>query len=135
LIVHAKKHEVETIKRLVSQLDVNIYGGRRVFIYYAEKAKSKELAATLNAIYGARDARAPGSSAAALPSPTPRPAGRPPPPPRRPRGPPPPPDGRARRPRRRCTCRPPARRHSVPARLTSWPRGRCGSSPTRSPTR
>src|SRR5438552_9320491 len=29
LIVHAKKHEVETIRRLVSQLDVNIYGGRR----------------------------------------------------------------------------------------------------------
>jgi general secretion pathway protein D len=55
LIVHAKKHEVETIKRLVSQLDVNIYGGRRVFIYYAENAKSKDLAATLNAIYGARD--------------------------------------------------------------------------------
>src|SRR5882724_11874333 len=27
LIVHAKKHEVETIRRLVSQLDVNIYGG------------------------------------------------------------------------------------------------------------
>ncbi len=53
--MHAKKHEVETIKRLVSQLDVNIYGGRRVFIYYAENAKSKDLAATLNAIYGARD--------------------------------------------------------------------------------
>src|SRR5206468_7191802 len=50
LIVHAKKHEVETIKRLVSQLDVNIYGGRRVFIYYAENAKSKDLASTLNAI-------------------------------------------------------------------------------------
>src|SRR5436309_743686 len=29
LIVHAKKHEVETIRRLVSQLDVNIYGDRR----------------------------------------------------------------------------------------------------------
>src|SRR5262249_43289124 len=39
LIVHAKKHEVETIRRLVTQLDVNIYGGRRVFIYYAENAK------------------------------------------------------------------------------------------------
>jgi len=55
LIVHAKKHEVETIRRLVGQLDVNIYGGRRVFIYYAENAKSKDLAATLNSIYGARD--------------------------------------------------------------------------------
>jgi len=73
LIVHAKKHEVETIRRLVSQLDVNIYGGRRVFIYYAENAKSKDLATTLNAIYGARD----GSSGGAAPS-TP---GRPPAPP------------------------------------------------------
>jgi general secretion pathway protein D len=66
LIVHAKKHEVETIKRLVSQLDINIYGGRRVFIYYAENAKSKDLATTLNAIYGARD----GSSTTTTPSPT-----------------------------------------------------------------
>jgi type II secretory pathway component GspD/PulD (secretin) len=31
LIIHAKKHEVETIRRLIGQLDVNIYGGR-VFI-------------------------------------------------------------------------------------------------------
>src|SRR5262249_38603630 len=81
LIVHAKKHEVETIKRLVSQLDVNIYGGRRVFIYYAENAKSKELAATLNAIYGAREAGAQGSSATSLPSTTPGRTGAPPPPP------------------------------------------------------
>src|SRR5262249_58722413 len=71
LIVHAKKHEVETIKRLVSQLDVNIYGGRRVFIYYAENAKAKELAATLNAIYGARETGATGASATSLPSTTP----------------------------------------------------------------
>ena len=34
---------------------MNIYGGRRVFIYYAENAKSKDLAATLNAIYGGRE--------------------------------------------------------------------------------
>jgi general secretion pathway protein D len=52
LIVHAKKHEVETVKRLIAQLDVNIYGGRRVFIYYAENTKAKDLAATLNQIYG-----------------------------------------------------------------------------------
>jgi general secretion pathway protein D len=80
LIVHAKKHEVETIKRLVAQLDVNIYGGRRVFIYYAENAKAKELATTLNAIYGARDTGAAGASATALPSTTPgRPGAAPPP--------------------------------------------------------
>jgi general secretion pathway protein D len=82
LIVHAKKHEVETIRRLVSQLDVNIYGGRRVFIYYAENAKAKDLAATLNAIYGARDAT-PTTSATSPPTPstTPGRTGAPTPPP------------------------------------------------------
>ena len=55
VIVHARRHEMETIRRLIGQLDINIYSGRRVFIYYAENAKSKDLAATLNAIYGARD--------------------------------------------------------------------------------
>src|SRR5213594_405470 len=90
LIVHAKKHEVETIKRLVAQLDVNIYGGRRVFIYYAENAKAKDLAATLNAIYGSRDTGAgpgPGTPGAA---PTPARPGTPVPPPP-PYTPPPPP--------------------------------------------
>jgi general secretion pathway protein D len=53
LIIYARRQELETIRRLISQLDVNIYGGRRVFVYYAENAKAKELAATLNAIYGA----------------------------------------------------------------------------------
>ena len=83
LIVHAKKHEVETIKRLVSQLDVNIYGGRRVFIYYAENAKSKDLAATLNAIYGARDTSSTSTSLSptSTSSTTPTRTGAPPPPP------------------------------------------------------
>jgi general secretion pathway protein D len=84
LIVHAKKHEVETIKRLVSQLDVNIYGGRRVFIYYAENAKSKDLASTLNAIYGARDSGSTtttSSSTTSSSSTTPSRTGAPPPPP------------------------------------------------------
>jgi general secretion pathway protein D len=53
LIIYSRRQELETIRRLVTQLDVNIYGGRRVFIYYAENAKAKDLAATLNAIYGA----------------------------------------------------------------------------------
>src|SRR5207253_6529299 len=65
LIVHAKKHEVETIKRLIAQLDINIYGGRRVFIYYAENAKAKDLASTLNQIYG-REA-GPGAPASSVP--------------------------------------------------------------------
>jgi general secretion pathway protein D len=55
LVVYARKPELETIRKLLGQLDVNIYGGRRVFVYYAESAKSKDLAATLNAIYGGRE--------------------------------------------------------------------------------
>src|SRR5207244_1421192 len=77
VIIHARKHEIETIKGLIAQLDVNIYGGRRVFVYYAENAKSKDLASTLNQIYGRE---------AAAGTPTPpttagRTAGAPPPPP------------------------------------------------------
>ncbi|HMH53160.1 MAG TPA: type II secretion system secretin GspD [Candidatus Acidoferrum sp.] len=53
LIIYARRQELDTIRKLIAQLDVNIYGGRRVFVYYAENAKAKELAATLNAIYGA----------------------------------------------------------------------------------
>src|SRR2546428_332645 len=53
------------IIRLVDvQLAVNIYGGRRVFIYYAENAKAKDLAATLNSIYGGRDSGATSTSTA-----------------------------------------------------------------------
>lgn len=58
LIIHARRHELETIRRLLQQLDVNVYGGRRVFIYYAEHAKAKDLAATLNSIYGTRETTA-----------------------------------------------------------------------------
>ncbi len=52
LVVHGRKRDIETIKRLIEQLDQNIYSGRRVFIYYAENAKARDLATTLNAIYG-----------------------------------------------------------------------------------
>jgi general secretion pathway protein D len=82
LIVYARKLELETIRRLVNQLDVNIYGGRRVFIYYAENAKSKDLAATLNAIYGGSDATPQSTGTSPTTS---RPAGTPPPPPPPPR--------------------------------------------------
>jgi general secretion pathway protein D len=67
VIVHARRHELETIRRLITQLDINIYSGRRVFIYYAENAKAKDLAATLNAIYGARETVPAGAPAAPRP--------------------------------------------------------------------
>jgi len=55
LIVNARKGEMETIRRVIEKIDVNVSGGRRVFIYYAENAKAKDLAATLNAIYTGRE--------------------------------------------------------------------------------
>jgi general secretion pathway protein D len=55
LVVHARKPEMDTILQLVAKLDVDIYGGQRVFIYFVENSKAKELAATLEAIYGRPD--------------------------------------------------------------------------------
>ena len=52
LVIHARKPELETILKLVEKLDVDIYGGQRVFIYFVENTKAKDLAATLDAIYG-----------------------------------------------------------------------------------
>jgi general secretion pathway protein D len=78
LIVQARKTEVEMIRRLLSEVDINVTGGRRVFIYYAENAKSKDLAATLNAIYGGTETVP--TAAPSTPPPTRR-AGEPPPPP------------------------------------------------------
>jgi general secretion pathway protein D len=79
LIIHAKRHELETVKRLIAQLDINIYGGRRVFIYYGENAKAKDLASVLNQIYSREAGPAPTSTAP--PAPGARPPGYVPPPP------------------------------------------------------
>jgi general secretion pathway protein D len=80
LIVHARRNELEAIRRFVSGIDVSVTGGRRVFIYYAENAKAKDLAATMNAIYGRETAPAlPGQ-----PGTLRQPAGEPPPPPQPP---------------------------------------------------
>src|SRR5205809_5982511 len=55
IVVNGRKNEIEMIRRILTQLDINVTGGRRVFIYFAENAKAKDLAATLNAIYGAKE--------------------------------------------------------------------------------
>jgi general secretion pathway protein D len=55
LVVHARKQDRETIRRLIEKLDVDIYGGQRVFIYFAENTKARDLATTLDAIYGRGD--------------------------------------------------------------------------------
>ncbi|HUE97526.1 MAG TPA: secretin N-terminal domain-containing protein, partial [Longimicrobiaceae bacterium] len=78
LIVHAKRAELEAIRRLVERLDINVAGGRRVFIYYAENAKSKDLAATMNALYGHETVPATTPTPGTLR----QPAGEPPAPPR-----------------------------------------------------
>ncbi len=78
LIVQARKTEVEMIRRLLAEVDINVTGGRRVFIYYAENAKSKDLAATLNAIYGGTETVP--TAGPSTPTPTRR-AGEPAPPP------------------------------------------------------
>jgi general secretion pathway protein D len=78
IVVHGRRSEIETIRRILSQLDINVTGGRRVFIYFAENAKAKDLAATLNAIYGAKETVA---TAQPTPSTTPRTPGQPPTPP------------------------------------------------------
>ena len=81
LIVHARKGEVETIRKVIDKIDVNTSGGRRVFIYYAENAKAKDLGATLNAIYTGRETTATSSSLTSTGgSQVGRQAGQPPPP-------------------------------------------------------
>jgi general secretion pathway protein D len=55
LVIHARKQDMETIRRLIEKLDVDLYGGQRVFIYFAENTKARDLATTLDAIYGRGD--------------------------------------------------------------------------------
>ena len=52
LIVHARKQEMGTIRRLIGEIDIDLYGGQRVFIHFAENTKARDLASTLDAIYG-----------------------------------------------------------------------------------
>src|SRR5262249_49321837 len=77
LVIHARKPEMDLILQLVAKLDVDIYGGQRVFIYFVENSKAKDLAATLEAIYGrtgsARAAALPGGAPGAIPASTPAP--------------------------------------------------------------
>jgi general secretion pathway protein D len=55
LVVHAGKMDIEAIRRLIEKLDVDIYGGQRVFFYFAEHTKARDLATTLEAVYGRGD--------------------------------------------------------------------------------
>ena len=55
LVVHARRQDLEAIRRLVERLDVNMRGGQQVFVYFAENTKARDLATTLDAIYGRGD--------------------------------------------------------------------------------
>ena len=55
LVVHGRKQELDAIRRLVERLDVNIRGGQQVFVHFAENTKARDLATTLDAIYGRGD--------------------------------------------------------------------------------
>jgi general secretion pathway protein D len=52
LIIYARKQETDTIRRLIEKLDADVYGGQRLFFYFCENTKSKDLASTLDAIFG-----------------------------------------------------------------------------------
>jgi len=82
LIVRARKPELEAIRQLITQLDRDIYAGRQLFIYLPEHVKAKDLAATLNAIYG-RVQGAPTPPRPPSPPAAPSPAAPPPAPQRR----------------------------------------------------
>jgi general secretion pathway protein D len=77
LLVTARKPALETIRRLVVKLDVNVHGGQRVFVYFAENTKARDLAATLDAIYGRGDRATPAGAPSTLSGPGGRPPGPP----------------------------------------------------------
>jgi general secretion pathway protein D len=52
LVVSGRRSDVELASKLTAQLDVDTQANKRVFVYYVENVKAKELAATLTEIFG-----------------------------------------------------------------------------------
>jgi general secretion pathway protein D len=52
IIVSGRRADVELVSKLAAQLDVDTQANKRVFVYYVENVKAKELAATLTEIFG-----------------------------------------------------------------------------------
>ena len=52
LLVSGRRSEVDLAAKLTAQLDVDTQANKRVFVYYVENVKAKELAATLTEIFG-----------------------------------------------------------------------------------
>ena len=73
LVVSGRRADVELAAKLTAQLDVDTQANKRVFVYYVENVKAKELAATLTEIFGKPGegggaARAPRPAAGPLPA-------------------------------------------------------------------
>ncbi len=66
LFVSGRRSDVELASKLTGQLDVDTQANKRVFVYYVENVKAKELAATLTEIFGK-----PGEAAGAARAPRP----------------------------------------------------------------
>ncbi len=52
LVVSGRRADVELASKLAAQLDVDTQANKRVFVYYVENVKAKELATTLAEIFG-----------------------------------------------------------------------------------
>jgi general secretion pathway protein D len=52
LVVSGRRADVELASKLIAQLDVDTQANKRVFVYYVENVKAKELATTLTDIFG-----------------------------------------------------------------------------------
>ena len=52
LVVSGRRSDVDLASKLTGQLDVDTQANKRVFVYYVENVKAKELAATLTEIFG-----------------------------------------------------------------------------------
>ncbi len=52
LIVSARRADLDIITQLLGQLDVDTQANKRLFVYYVENVKAKDLAATLTEIFG-----------------------------------------------------------------------------------
>jgi general secretion pathway protein D len=71
LIISGRRSDLDLAVKLTGQLDVDTQANKRVFVYYVENVKAKELATTLNDIFGKSDREAPAAARREAPAGTP----------------------------------------------------------------
>src|SRR5581483_8649098 len=69
LIVSGRHADLELVSKLAAQLDVDTQANKRVFVYYVENVKAKELAATLIEIFGKAEREAGAAARREQPAP------------------------------------------------------------------